>query len=86
MLLAEGIIPIGTMARYQVTLDIALRWSAGIGINRILSTCRSSGAKNKRYLLERENLVRRPLLKWRSAGSKNQFYLLKELFLRETEF
>ena len=30
---------------YQVTLDIALRWSAGIWIYRILSTYRSSGSK-----------------------------------------
>jgi len=30
-LLAERIIPTGIMARSQVTLDIALRWSAEIG-------------------------------------------------------
>ena len=30
VLLVEGIIPTGIMARSQVTLNMALRWSAGI--------------------------------------------------------
>ena len=47
VLLAERIIPTGIMARSQVTLDMALRWSAGIWIYRILLTWRSSGSKNE---------------------------------------
>ena len=50
VLLVEGIIPTGIMARSQVTFDMALRWSAGIWIYRILLTWRSSGSKNRCYL------------------------------------
>ncbi len=45
VLLAERIIPTGIMARYQVTLDIALLWSADAGKNRVLLTSHSSGVK-----------------------------------------
>ena len=38
VLLAERIIPTGIMVRSQVTLDIALLWSADAGRNRVLLT------------------------------------------------
>ena len=45
VLLAERIIPTGIMVRSQVTLDIALLWSADAGRNRVLLTSHSSGVK-----------------------------------------
>ena len=47
VLLAERIIPAGIMARSQVTLDIALLWSAEIWTYRILLTFRSSGSRKE---------------------------------------
>ena len=44
--LVERIIPTGMMARYQVTLDIALRWSATIGRITILLTLHSAGVQD----------------------------------------
>ena len=45
MSLDERIILTGIMARYQVTLDIALLWSADVARNRVLLTSHSSGVK-----------------------------------------
>ena len=44
--LAERIIPTGIMVRSQVTLDIALRWSADARRNRFLLTSHSAGVKS----------------------------------------
>ena len=43
----ERIVPTGIMGRYQVTLHIALLWSAGLWTCRILLTFRSSGSRKR---------------------------------------
>ena len=44
-LLAESIIPTGIMARYQVTLNVSLLWSADAMRNHVLLTFHSSGVE-----------------------------------------
>ena len=59
MLLAERIIPTGIMARYQVTLDIALRRSAGI---RFVAFYRRWGSLSQNLLSRAIRLLDR---RWR---------------------
>ena len=76
VLLAERIIPTGIMACYQVTLDIALRWSAGI---RFIAFYRH-GAPLELGNLEISYSINMPILrieKW--ILSSNKCYFLKEL-------
>ena len=47
VLLAERIIPTGIMACSQVTLHIALLWSADAGRDHVLLTSHSSGVKTR---------------------------------------
>ena len=68
---AKKVIATGVTAHYQVTLDIALRWSADAGTNLVLLTSHSAGVKSiflKQHLL---NACHR---------SKNECYVLKELY------